>query len=118
MIWRWHVTMWASILHRATGAALYAGVLILAGWAVALASGPDVYATYKGLLGSLPGKVVLFGFTVSVFFHLANGLRHLSWDLGQGFEPKTANLTAVAAYTFAVVAAVLVWILAFAMGAL
>jgi len=118
MIWRWHVTMVASILHRAAGVALYVGALILAGWAFALASGPDAYAAYKGLLGSIPGKVVLFGVTVAVFFHLANGVRHLAWDLGQGFQPKTANATAVIAYAFAIAAAALVWAAAFAMGAL
>ncbi|MBS0410503.1 MAG: succinate dehydrogenase, cytochrome b556 subunit [Proteobacteria bacterium] len=118
MIWRWHVTMAASILHRAAGVALYVGALILAGWAFALATGPDCYAAYKGLLGSIPGKVVLFGITVAVFFHLANGVRHLAWDLGQGFQPKTANATAVIAYAFAIAAAALVWAAAFAMGAL
>lgn len=118
MIWRWHVTMAASILHRAAGVGLYLGALILAGWAFALASGPDAYAAYKACLGSIPGKVVLFGITVAVFFHLANGVRHLAWDLGQGFQPKTANATAVIAYAFAIAAAALVWAAAFAMGAL
>ena len=115
MIWRWHVTMAASILHRATGVALYAGILIVAGWALALASGPEAYAAYMGLLGSIPGRIVVFGVTVSVFFHLANGMRHLAWDLGQGFEPKTANATAVIAYVFAVVAALAAWGLGYAM---
>jgi len=117
MTWRWHITMAASILHRATGAALYAGALILAGWAVALASGPDAYAAYMGVLGSIIGKIVLFGITISVFFHLANGIRHLAWDLGQGFQPKTANTTALFAYIFAVVAAVAVWAVLLTMGA-
>ena len=115
MIWRWHVTMAASILHRATGVALYVGILIVAGWALALASGPDAYGAYMGLLGSIPGRIVVFGITVSVFFHLANGMRHLAWDLGQGFEPKTANTTAVIAYVFAVVAALAAWGLGYAM---
>ncbi len=115
MIWRWHVTMAASILHRATGVALYAGILIVAGWALALASGPEAYAAYMGLLGSIPGRIVVFGITVSVFFHLANGVRHLAWDLGQGFRPKTANTTAVIAYVFAVVAALAAWGLGYAM---
>ena len=115
MIWRWHVTMAASILHRATGVALYAGILIVAGWALALASGPEAYAAYMGLLGSIPGRIVVFGITVSVFFHLANGVRHLAWDLGQGFQPKTANTTAVIAYVFAVVAALAAWGLGYAM---
>ncbi len=115
MIWRWHVTMAASILHRATGVALYVGILIVAGWALALASGPDAYGAYMGLLGSILGRIVLFGVTISVFFHLANGVRHLAWDLGQGFEPKTANTTAVIAYVFAVVAALAAWGLGYAM---
>ncbi len=115
MIWRWHVTMAASILHRATGVALYVGILIVAGWALALASGPDAYGAYMGLLGSIPGRIMVFGVTVSVFFHLANGMRHLAWDLGQGFEPKTANATAVIAYVFAVVAALAAWGLGYAM---
>jgi succinate dehydrogenase / fumarate reductase cytochrome b subunit len=117
-IWRWHITMFASILHRATGMALYVGALILAGWAVALASGPQAYADYMALLGSVPGRVVMFGLTVSVFFHMANGVRHLVWDAGKGFEPRTANMTAMVAYTFAVVAAIAVWVIAALTGAL
>ena len=70
-VWRWHVTMAASIATRATAVALYVGVLIIAGWALALASGPDAYAAYAGLLGSPLGLVVLFGLTVSIFYHLA-----------------------------------------------
>src|SRR5260221_392742 len=74
LILRWHVAMVSSIGHRVTGMALYVGALILAGWAVALATGQEAFETYTGLLGSIPGKIVLFGLTVSVFFHLANGV--------------------------------------------
>src|ERR1700712_1703837 len=56
-VWRWHLTMLTSILHRASGLGLYGGALIAAGWAVALAQGPETYGWYKALLGSLPGKV-------------------------------------------------------------
>lgn len=115
-VWRWHVTMAASILHRGTGMALYVGLLILAGWVAALAAGPDAYAAYSGLLGSILGKLVLFGITVSIFFHLANGIRHLAWDLGEGFQPKTADTTAILAYVFAVIAAVGLWAVILLMG--
>ncbi|MGI8839996.1 MAG: succinate dehydrogenase, cytochrome b556 subunit [Caulobacteraceae bacterium] len=115
-VWRWHVTMAASILHRATGLALYAGALILAGWALALASGAASYDAYMDLLGSLPGRIVLFGVTVSVFFHMANGVRHLFWDAGAGFEPRTADLTAWIALVFGLVAAGFVWALPFILG--
>ncbi len=117
-VWRWHVTMLCSILHRATGIALYVGALILAGWVLSLASGPAAYEHYRVLLGSPLGKLVLFGLTVSVFYHLAAGVRHLFWDVGLGFNPKLADQTGAAAIAFGVVAAIVVWILAFLMGAL
>jgi succinate dehydrogenase / fumarate reductase cytochrome b subunit len=117
-VWRWHVTMACSILTRATGIALYVGALILAGWAVAIASGPDCYAAYKAVLGSIPGKVVLFGLTVSVFYHLAAGIRHLFWDSGYGFQPKTADMTGMMSIAFGIAAAVAVWVIALMMGAL
>ena len=111
-IWRWHVTMATSILHRATGVALYVGALIVAGWAVALASGPDAFDAYRALLGSPLGLFLLFGLTFSLFYHLANGVRHLVWDAGTGFDPKTADMTGWAAIAFAVVATVLIWLIA------
>jgi len=118
LVWRWHVTMTASILHRLTGVALYLGLLMLAGWALALASGPAAYGEYMGLLASIPGKSVLFGITVALFFHLANRLRHLAWDVGKGFAPRTADVTAWAALVFGLVAAVAVWIVAAMSGGL
>jgi len=115
-VWRWHITMATSILHRVTGCGLYVGGLILVGWAVALASGPDAYATYVGLLGSLLGKLVLFGLTLCVFYHMANGVRHLVWDMGKGFLPKTADFSAVVVMAFAVVATIVVWAIALLTG--
>lgn len=117
-VWRWHVTMACSILTRATGIALYAGALVLAGWAVSIASGPDAYAQYKALLGTIPGKVVLFGFTVSLFYHLAAGVRHLVWDSGFGFKPRTADMSGMMSIAFGLAAAVAVWVIAARMGAL
>ena len=111
-IWRWHVTMATSILHRATGIALYAGALIIAGWAVALSSGPDAFDAYRALLATPLGLLVLFGLTFSLFYHLANGVRHLFWDSGRGFDPKTADMTGWAAIAFGVVATVLIWAIA------
>lgn len=117
-VWRWHITMFTSIAHRATGVALYAGALMLAGWAVALAMGPGPYEAYKHLLGSPLGKLVLFGLTVSIFYHLAAGVRHLVWDAGWGFAPKTADAASAAAVAFGLVAAAAVWGIAAMMGAL
>lgn len=117
-VWRWHITMLSSILHRATGVALYVGALIAAAWALALASGPVAYDAFQQIIGSPLGKLVLFGLTFSIFYHLANGVRHIFWDAGEGLTPKTANMTAAAAISFAAVVTVALWILAGFTGAL
>ncbi|MEJ2815172.1 MULTISPECIES: succinate dehydrogenase, cytochrome b556 subunit [unclassified Caulobacter] len=117
-VWRWHITMACSILHRATVFALYVGVLLLAGWALALASGPQAYACYTGCLGSPLGKLVLFGLTVAVLYNIAYTVRQTFWDAGKGFTPKTADMTGAAAIAFAVVGAIVVWVIAAQTGAL
>lgn len=108
-IWRWHITMATSILHRATGVALYGGALILAGWAFTLAAGGGAYAAYMGLMGSFIGRLILFGITLSAFYHLANGVRHLVWDTGHALDVKSADRSAVAVIAFAVAASAVVW---------
>lgn len=117
-VWRWHITMLTSILHRVTGVALYGSILIGAGWAIALASGPFAYSSYMGVIGSPLGKIVLFGATVSIFYHLANGVRHLMWDAGSGLNIKTADMTSAAAIAFAIALSIAVWVIAFMTGSL
>lgn len=78
-----------SILHRATGIALSVGTLMLVWWLVAAASGPAAFASAQGFITSWFGLLLLFGWTFALFFHLANGIRHLFWDAGRGFDLKT-----------------------------
>lgn len=118
LLWRWHITMWTSILHRATGIVLYVGVLIAAAWAIALGQGPNAYAAFKSLMGSPLGLVVMFGVSLSFFYHLANGIRHLVWDTGHGLDIKSANASAVLVFAFAVAATVSVWGIAAMSGAI
>ena len=99
-------------------ASTFVGMFVLAGWAVALASGQEAYEAYMGLLGSIPGKIVLFGFTVAVLYHLAAGLRHLFWDLGTGYKKEIATLTGLASFGVAIVGAVALWAVAGLIGAL
>jgi succinate dehydrogenase / fumarate reductase cytochrome b subunit len=108
--------MLGSILHRATGVALYVGALIVAAAAVCLAVGPECYTGFAAVMGSLPGEIVLFGLTLSLFYHLANGIRHLVWDAGAGLSPRTATMSLVFVLTLTLVASVAVWALAFATG--
>ena len=117
-VWRWHVTMLTSILHRVTGVGLYLGGLIAAAWAIALASGPEPYAIFKDLLGSPLGKFVMFGMSASVFYHLGNGIRHLIWDLGYGLDKDDANSSAFVVFGFAIAATIAVWVIAYMTGAL
>jgi succinate dehydrogenase / fumarate reductase cytochrome b subunit len=115
--WRWHLTMWGSIVHRVTGVALYAGALVLVAWLAAIAGGPDAYAMVEGWLLSFLGRLVLFGFTLSATYHLANGIRHLFWDVGAGFDPGTATFTNVLVFLFTLVATLAIWAAAYGMGA-
>ena len=89
-VYRPQLTSMLSITHRATGVALAVGTLLLVWWLVAAASGPEAYATVQGFIGSIIGRLLLFGWTWALFYHLGNGIRHLFWDAGYGFELKTA----------------------------
>jgi succinate dehydrogenase / fumarate reductase cytochrome b subunit len=117
-VWRFHVTMLGSILHRVSGAGLYVGALILAGWALSLASGPEAYAGFTAILGSIPGKLVMFALTLGLFYHLAKGIQHLVWDTGRGFALPAANAGSIACIVVAIVASLAVWGLAAMTGAL
>ena len=114
-IWRWNVTMALSILHRVTGVGLGLGSLLLAWWLIAAASGPDAFATAQGFIGSIVGRLVLLGFTASLFFHLCNGVRHLVWDVGYGFDVKTAERSAWFVVAATAVLTLIAWIAGYAM---
>jgi len=91
-IYRWQLTSVMSILHRATGVALSAGAILLVWWLVAAASGPDAFESFEDFLGSWLGLLLLFGWTVSLFYHLCNGIRHLVWDTGHALDLQSAYI--------------------------
>ena len=86
-IYRWQIQMVTSILHRATGIALAAGLILVLATLLALASGPDAYTGVQAFCHSWIGMVLLFGWTWALSFHLLNGIRHLLQDLGWGYLP-------------------------------
>jgi len=108
-IWRWHVTMLGSILHRITGSGLVGG-------AVPLAFGPEAYDIFVGLAGSPLGLIVWFALSLAGFYHLASGVRHLIWDTGAGLSPKGASTLTTITLVFAVVATLAFWGWLFASG--
>jgi len=93
-IYRWQWTMLLSIVHRMTGVALSVGTLLLVWWLIAAAAGPDAFARVQGVMGHWFGRLVLFGFTWALFYHLANGIRHLFWDAGRGYALSTGYASA------------------------
>src|SRR5690606_1427727 len=90
-IYRPQITSTLSILHRLTGIALGGGTLLLTWWLVAAAAGPEAFATAQGFICSIVGRLLLFGWSFALFYHLCNGIRHLVWDAGYGFEIDTTT---------------------------
>jgi succinate dehydrogenase / fumarate reductase cytochrome b subunit len=114
-VYRWQITMTMSILHRATGVGLGLGALLMTYWLIAVAAGPDAYEDAQDLLGSWLGRLILFGFTVALVYHLCNGIRHLFWDAGRGFTLPTMRASG---WTVAVVTlglSVAIWVAGYAM---
>jgi succinate dehydrogenase / fumarate reductase cytochrome b subunit len=108
-VYRWQLTSVLSILHRATGIALSAGAVLLVLWLVAAAAGPTPYAHIQGFLGSWFGLLLLFGWTVSLFYHLCNGIRHLWWDTGHGLELSAVYASGWTVIVATAVLTVLAW---------
>ena len=115
-IYKPQITMVTSIIHRATGIALGVGTLLLTWWLIAAASGPDAFATVSSFISSWFGQLVMFGFTWALFYHLCNGIRHLFWDMGKGFELPTMRKSGMAAIIASVVLTLLTWIVAYGLG--
>jgi succinate dehydrogenase / fumarate reductase cytochrome b subunit len=111
-IYKWQLTSVMSILHRATGVALAVGTVFLVWWLVAAAGGEQQFAAARWFFGSWLGLLFLFGWCFSFFYHLCNGIRHLAWDSGYGFEIPTAYRSGYVV----VAASVILTIVVFAVG--
>lgn len=112
-IYRWYLTMATSILHRITGAGLAVGLVLFTWWLAALASGPDSFATVQGAMHNVFGWLILFGFTAALFFHAANGVRHLFWDAGYGFAKDAARQSGIFTLAIAGGLTIAFWLLVF-----
>lgn len=108
-VYKPQLTSTLSILHRATGVALAVGTLLLTWWLVAAAAGPEAFATVQTFIGSWIGRLLLFGWTFALFYHLCNGIRHLFWDAGKGYELPTVYATGWLAVIAALALTVVAW---------
>jgi succinate dehydrogenase / fumarate reductase cytochrome b subunit len=101
-----------SIVHRITGCALGAGTLLLTLWLVCAASGDGPFSIIQAILASWIGLIILFGFTVALFYHFANGIRHLAWDAGKGFELPAMHRSGAVVIAATAILTVVFWAIA------
>jgi succinate dehydrogenase / fumarate reductase cytochrome b subunit len=107
--YRWQYTNTLSILHRITGVLLSVAFFVLIYWLGSIAAGPVPYAHATAILGSPPFQLALLGTSIAFSYHLLNGIRHLFWDAGRGFEKSTARASGRSVAVAAVVLGVLTW---------
>ncbi|PCI69123.1 MAG: succinate dehydrogenase, cytochrome b556 subunit [Piscirickettsiaceae bacterium] len=105
-----------SIVHRGTGAFLTMGTLVLVWWLMALAGGEEAFMSAQSFMGSFFGRLILFGWSFALFFHLCNGVRHLIWDVGYGFEKDTVEKSSLMVLGVAGFLTFFIWIIAFSFG--
>jgi len=110
-IYRLSLTMVMSGVHRITGLALCAGMLMLTWWLLAAAAGQNAYGTFEAFAASWIGKLILVGFSWSLLHHLLGGLRYLLWDLGYGLEPAEREWLVRANIICSIAATVILWLI-------
>tara|TARA_Y100000590_G_C15180333_1_gene810976 strand:+ start:19 stop:405 length:387 start_codon:yes stop_codon:yes gene_type:complete len=111
-IYRWHVSSLLSITHRIAGIVNLLSLILIFFWFIILSLGESNYELFLLMMNSFFGKFILIGFSWSMVFHILSGLRHLAWDLGYGFEIKTANISGVIVIIFSFVLTIIFWIFA------
>ena len=112
-IYKPQITSILSILHRGTGIALSIGSIILVSWIVALTLGEKTYLMYSNLINNWFGKFIIFGFTFALFYHLSNGIRHLFWDAGYGYDLKHAYISGVAVIISSLLLTSMTWLIVY-----
>jgi len=98
-----------SIIHRLTGVAMGVGSVLFTYWLTSAAYGAEAFDRAQGLMGSWFGLLVLFGFTFALYYHLANGIRHMCWDIGMGYEMSTLRRSGLAVVLFTIIMTVATW---------
>jgi len=111
-VYSWQITMVMSILHRATGVALTVGAFGLAWWLVSMAAGGETAARAMACVSSPIGMVLVFGFSLALVYHFLNGIRHLLWDAGRGYDIPSVYKTGYTVAVLTVVLTAAIWFLA------
>ena len=111
-IYRWHISSLLSITHRISGVINLLALVLIFFWLVVLSLGENNYELFLLIINSFFGKFILIGFIWSMSFHLLSGIRHLFWDLGYGFEIKTANISGMIVIISSLVLTIIFWLFA------
>ena len=111
-IYRWHISSLLSITHRISGVINLLALILIFFWLLVLSFGESNYELFLLIINSFFGKFILIGFTWSMSFHLLSGIRHLVWDLGYGFEVKTANISGAIVIVSSLLLTIIFWLFA------
>ena len=112
-IYKPQITSVLSILHRGTGIALSIGSIILVLWIVTLTLGESTYLMYSNIINNWFGKFIIFGFTFALFYHLSNGIRHLFWDAGYGYELNHAYISGISVIISSLLLTFITWLIVY-----
>ena len=110
-VYKPQLTSILSILHRGTGIVLSIGSIFLVSWILVLTLGESAYKIYSQLVNNWFGKLVIFGFTFGLFYHLSNGIRHLFWDAGYGYDLKDAYISGFAVIFSSLSLTLITWLI-------
>jgi len=111
-IYRWHISSLLSITHRISGVINLFALILIFFWLIVLSSGENNYELFLLIINGFFGKFILIGFTWSMNFHLLSGIRHLVWDLGYGFEIRTANISGIIVIISSLILTIIFWLFA------
>ena len=111
-VYKPQITSVLSIFHRITGVALTFGLILLVAWIFTLSLGEDYFGYFVMFIKSWFGLLILFGFTFALNYHLCNGIRHLFWDAGYGYEIETVHKSGLAVLVVSFLLTILIWYLA------
>ena len=110
-IYRWHISSLLSITHRIAGIINLLALILMFFWLLTLNLGESNYKLFLLIINSFAGKFILIGFAWSMSFHILSGIRHLAWDMGYGFEIKTANISGIIVVVASLVATIIFWLI-------
>ena len=111
-IYRWHISSLLSITHRISGVINLLALILIFFWLLFFSFGESNYELFLLIINSFFGKFILIGFAWSMCFHILSGIRHLAWDLGYGYEIRTANISGIIVIIFSLVLTITFWLLA------